>query len=286
MATTRLTLRSALRGQATLITGPHRSEHCSVDASTLASLRSRVGRQVRVARNGRLALYTVTEAPEDRRARPVLRTGRDGMRRIASASGQSVRIDTAVTNTRLSEAKAEAASELVERHTGEGRRLAVLAPHGGGIEPYTDQQAKRVEELLGRARVQTWRCLGWKRGGGAHERWHITSSEISEASFPRLRTLSQTRFSHAVAFHGWEETYIGIGGLADRSTRSRVRRAIDDAVPNVRVRLDDSTDSSGNSERNIVNRFASGKGVQVEQPLSVREDHWEAIAAPVAGVFQ
>ena len=66
------------------------------------------------------------------------------------------------------------------------RLQRALGPGQGQIEPCTDRQAERVAERLQDKGVSSWRCKGWKQGGGAHERWHITSTDIHPASFPKL----------------------------------------------------------------------------------------------------
>ena len=67
--------------------------------------------------------------------------------------------------------------------TTDAGELVVLAPHGGDIEPHTDDQAELVAAATG---CSSWRCKGWRPGGGAHERWHITSTDIDPGSFPLL----------------------------------------------------------------------------------------------------
>ena len=71
--------------------------------------------------------------------------------------------------------------------------------HGGQIEPYTDRQAERVAERLLDKGMSSWRCKGWKQGGGAHERWHITSTDIHPASFPKLDRVIPRDFGYAAS---------------------------------------------------------------------------------------
>jgi hypothetical protein len=69
-----------------------------------------------------------------------------------------------------------------------------------------------------------------RAGGDAYACWHITTTELSPASFPKLRTVFETRFERALAFHGWSRSCIGVGGGADAALRTRVRDAIAEAV--------------------------------------------------------
>lgn len=280
----------------TLNSGPARSEHGTVDAVTLHQL-NRAGfglqHQIRVALDGQtFALYTVTQSHTGKAH--LLHLGPDGLKRLGiqkPTPGKSF-LDSKVTNTGLSAAKAQAASELIERLSGRGNELAVLAPHGGDIEKHTDEQAKRVQNALRGKAVRCWRCMGWKDGGGASARWHITSAEVSEHSFPLLGQLFTQRYTYAVAFHGWTEDFIGVGGSADdelkRQIRDEIKAALDEAGSTIKVRLVRSGDFSGNSANNIVNRITkSGKsGIQIEQSRPARESHWDIIADAVANVYR
>ena len=88
--------------------------------------------------------------------------------------------------------------DLVETTTlRPGADVAVVAPHGGFIERATDTQARRVstdERLL----ANVWICRG--RAGDAFRRWHITSDDLSEQSFPGLQALLATRHDYAGLF--------------------------------------------------------------------------------------
>ena len=68
----------------------------------------------------------------------------------------------------------------------------------------------------------------------AHERWHITSTEISERSFPKLRTIFEPKFEYAIAFHGWTQDFICVGGnaeSADAGLIGEIRDAIKQKLP-------------------------------------------------------
>ncbi|HEX5913058.1 MAG TPA: poly-gamma-glutamate hydrolase family protein, partial [Rubrobacter sp.] len=197
-----------------------------------------------------------------------------------------------VPNPTLTEAEAEVRSEFVERLADNGthKGLIAIAPHGGQIEPYTDQQAERVAQQLSAKGVSSWRCKGWKQGGGAHERWHITSTDIHPASFPKLSRVITRGFRYAVAFHGYGGTGVLIGGGAPDSLKGEIELAIERALSGsgiaVRVARPDE-DLGGGSPRNIVNRLTAGGagGIQIEQSFSAREGHGQAIADAVASVY-
>jgi phage replication-related protein YjqB (UPF0714/DUF867 family) len=129
--------------------------------------------------------------------------------------------------------------------------------------------------------------------GGAFDRWHITSTDIHEASFPLLNTIINRGFTHAVAFHGFSDDDILIGGGASDSLKTELKEAINDAVNNegsgckIIIRSARAEDNfNGDSPENIVNRLANGSRIQIEQALAVRERCGSEIAEAVASAYR
>ena len=297
-------------GHEKLVTGRSRQEHCSLDAGTLSALGIAVGQQVRITRTREPSLYAVytvaaTHAAVDP---PVVRAGPEGFVRVVApgclttllpfldSKNPSVNVSTAVVST-LSADEAKTAREFVEESSGTGTGLAILAPHGGLIEEHTDVQAAEAELVLARKPVRRWVCKGWGDAvRGALVRWHITSTEISPASFPRLGALPIKGFQHAVAFHGWSAEGIGIGGgmdPADSAAKPRLKLKNDIraaliaiGIPADQVRVD-PPELDGDSPSNIVNRLTKDdNGIQIEQSASLRASHGTAIARAVAEVYR
>lgn len=272
------------------------AEHCSADPRKLASVGAELGHQVRVRRSAdEYALFTVSEVcvetPDS-----VVRMGRRGRCRLGTDDEFSGVVDTLVTTSELTDEQARAQSEFVERlqDNGHQRNLIVLAPHGGDIEPRTDEQAEHVAARLGSRRVSAWLCRGYQQGGGASSRWHITSDDIDPESFPALRSVFGRGFAHAVSFHGFipDGTHDGIvvGGAAPDALKDEVAAAICRAVAGsaIPVRTAGLGDPlGGGSARNIVNRItANGSGgVQIEQSPAARDGFAPAIADAVADVY-
>jgi phage replication-related protein YjqB (UPF0714/DUF867 family) len=267
-----------------------RREHCAVAAAVLGSLEGRLGQQVRIHRNGELALYTVTELMHET-SDPVVRMGLGGRRRLREEEGFDGVLDTKVVDPDLSDTDARDAGELVERLDDDGAQahLIAIAPHGGGIEEHTDEQAERVAERLGPQLASAWRGKGWRPDGGAFVRWHITSTDIDPACFPLLDSVMSRRFAHAVAFHGFDdEPGVLIGGTAPADLKERLREAIQQVLPpglEVRVALP-AERYGGDDPDNIVNRLSPCGGVQIEQGATPRDDHGLDIANAVADVFR
>jgi phage replication-related protein YjqB (UPF0714/DUF867 family) len=270
------------------------AEHCSVDAHKLATIGCMVGQQVRIRRNAtQVGLYTVSQIHPESPDNSVVRMGLGGRRRLDCDGEFGADVDGQATRSDLNEAEARTRGEFIERLRDDGSHtgLIALAPHGGAIEPHTDQQAEHVATRLAARNVSAWRCKGWNLGqDGAGERWHITSTDIDPASFPRLARVSSRGFAHAVAFHGFRQPGILIGGTAPITLKQAIRAAIQDATgaASIAVEIADPCQNYGGDDpRNIVNRLTvfNANGIQIEQSREAREDHWPQIADAVADVY-
>jgi phage replication-related protein YjqB (UPF0714/DUF867 family) len=293
MATYDAAIRKALADQEDL---RDRREHCSVDAARLSTIGRAVGHQVRVRLSSdAFGLYTVSEVrPED--PDTWVRMGRRGRERLGTSDEFDGVVDSVGPHPNLTVDQARACGELVERlrDNGRQRELIVIAPHGGDIERHTDEQAEQIASRLAAKAVSSWRCKGWKDGGGAFARWHITSTDISAASFPRLDLVISRGFTHAVAFHGFEDpevdTDVLVGGCAPDELKQEIAAEIDRATAGsgLRVRIAEPADNfGGDDERNVVNRLTAegGSGIQIEQSPAARSRRWEEIADAVAAVY-
>jgi phage replication-related protein YjqB (UPF0714/DUF867 family) len=220
--------------------------------------------------------------------------GRDGRARLdldGPADAFEVHVEARVPRSELSDAEARTRAEFVERLDDDGcqNRLVVLAPHGGFIESRTDHQAERIFAAFGTGNVSAWRCKGFAPDG-ALRRFHITSSDLHESSFPLLATIAPRNFLHAVSFHGFTGEGVLIGGGAPPFIKEKVAQALEDVlVGEVPVRIADASDGfDGDNPRNIVNRLTAGGkgGVQIEQSRVARDKYWKEVADAVAGVYR
>ena len=273
-----------------------RPEHCSADPDLLGTIGRALGHQVRITRNPReKALYTVSTAEgAPGTFEPIVRMGDRGLARLGATEGFSGTVDARVPDESLTDERAEAEGEFVERlfDNGINRGFIVIAPHGGDIERRTDDQAVCVLSGLHDRAVSGWLCRGWNPGGGAFRHWHITSTDLHEASFPKLARVIGRRFRFAVAFHGFDDDDIPhdilLGGIAPDPLKLEVKSAIEAAVPSLTVHITQPDEKyGGDSKRNIVNRLAAGgAALQIEQKPHVRVDHGRAVADAVAGVYR
>jgi phage replication-related protein YjqB (UPF0714/DUF867 family) len=268
-------------------------EHCSADPDQLGAIGVAVGQQVRIRRSAvAYGLYTVSEVRDESPVN-VVRMGADGRLRLGMSEEFPGVVDSQVPHPTFSQAQARAGNEFIERLTDDGSQanLIAIAPHGGDIEPHTDQQAERVASRLGSGLASSWRCKGWKDDGDPFETWHITSLDICARSFPRLAMVVSRGFAAAVSFHGMKRSEILIGGLAPLALKEDIHTAVADATAGSRipVRIAEPGEKFGGGEpRNLVNRLTAdgASGIQIEQSLRARSGHWRAIADAVAGVYR
>src|SRR5258708_38572695 len=110
--------------------------------------------------------------------------GSAGRKRLGTSDEFAGSLDSQVPHPTFDDADAEANNEFVERlkdngtHTG----LIVIAPHGGDIEPHTDQQAERVASRLAAKGVSLWRWTALN-GGAALCVLANTPTRITHAQF-------------------------------------------------------------------------------------------------------
>jgi phage replication-related protein YjqB (UPF0714/DUF867 family) len=280
------------------------AEHASALPGLLRTVGLEVGRQAIIRRDlDTFALYTLTDAQTEQSVDTV-RMGRGGRGRLDGEEEHQfrARLDSVAVDPAATEEEARRGEKLLELFDdGYRQGLIVIAPHGGDIEPFTDDQADHVRNLLCDLGVSCWRCQGWKPGGGAADRWHITSTDIDIDSFPKLATAAGG-FRHAVAFHGFTEEGrpdILVGGGAPDPLKRVIRAVIADAVAGtgLRVEIAAAADPLGGAdEANIVNRLTTDKhhGIQIEQQPSARTGtvpgtdtpRWEAVATAVADVYR
>jgi phage replication-related protein YjqB (UPF0714/DUF867 family) len=282
-----------------------RAEHASAVPDLLQSIGLDLGRQAVIRRDAEtFALYTLTDAGTER-SLDIVRMGLGGRGRLDGEDERQfcARLDSVAVDPAATEEEALRGEKLLELYDdGHRQGLVVLAPHGGDIEPHTDEQAEHVGRLLCDLGVSCWRCKGWRPGGGASDRWHITSTDINTDSFPRLAVAAARGFHYAVSFHGFTEEGrpdILVGGGAPDPLKRVIRAVIAFAVggAGLSVEIAAADDPLGGADdANLVNRLTLDKhnGIQVEQQPSARSGvipgtntpRWEAVASAIADVYR
>ncbi len=188
--------------------------------------------------------------------------------------------------------------------------VAYAAPHGGEIEPGSDEQLAALGISATDTRNAYWAVIGDMEPDGAADHWHITSGDVSEFSFEGLQQLSAHSYTYAVSFHGFSNSQIPehvlVGGAETLEFRQSVASILEHEVKarhngffldalGIDLRECDlnSTHPSckykkygGRDEDNFVNELpASGRGLQLEQTSTARKTYGATLARGVKSVM-
>jgi phage replication-related protein YjqB (UPF0714/DUF867 family) len=162
----------------------------------------------------------------------------------------------------LSRHECEGADYAIELQSRDSR-VAVIAPHGGFIEPNTTPVARAIAE-----HDLSFYSFSGLRPGRPHRDLHITSHRFDE---PRCLTLAGT-CKTIIAIHGKQDLddplLVYFGGL-DAILRERMREALSGAGFEARF---DAQRYPGADPSNICNRGRSRRGVQLELPRTLRDN--------------
>lgn len=166
-----------------------------------------------------------------------------------------------------------------------GSGIIATAPHGGDIEQNTDRQARLLAEEIG---CDFWVVEG--EGPNAFDKWHITSSEISPREFPKLSRAMSNDYYRGVSFHGFSGDEIVVGGTCDLSVRESVASELaphgQTIVAGPGSGSSGYSDVDGSAPENFINRLTDGVGgIQIEQPLSIRENSWQEVVEDIASAL-
>jgi phage replication-related protein YjqB (UPF0714/DUF867 family) len=175
----------------------------------------------------------------------------------------------------LAKAQDEGSDYRVHVRPNAGSSIAVIAPHGGGIEQYTSDIARAIAS----ADFNLYLFEGI-RPVGNYAALHLTSHRFDE---PRcLELLSNC--DHVVAIHGCrgEEQQALVGGL-DGALKVSVAQAIAELGVDTRLQ---GHQFPAIEPRNICNRGRRGAGVQIEMTMALRrQGPCDAISAAVRAVL-
>jgi phage replication-related protein YjqB (UPF0714/DUF867 family) len=290
----------------------HREE-CNANENQLNSIVRYSGEQVRIEfhtenENAILgAIFTVSEPPFLSDVDRVILGNRiknlDNCKLSGDACKGEVKAQIMLEGLDEHEDQAKDIGELIEKlnHDVQNHKLVVIAPHGGNIEPGTDLEAEYVANHFSCDRVSLWLCKGFssKTNGqpneDALERWHITSTKISEKSFPKLNTIigNNPSFDYSIAFHGWTENSICVGGNPDNpdhelkcDIKAAIKNALKERNSDIEVHLSPCPvgQFNGDNPKNIVNCLGTN-AIQIEQCRDARDNFHDDIAQAVVNVI-
>lgn len=241
------------------------------------------GALVRTSREGkcRLAFYEDMEFDDDRRWGPL--RGDEVCEMVDE--GFEVEIDPRVPAEDVDQEQADEEGDLVETFVEGETAIAALAPHGGQMQPFTDEQ---VELMLSEFSDATgWMLQGYGQNTSFY-RWYVPSADMSEASYPGLAQLSEETYDLAVSFSGITGQNIYVGGTADEALRQEIVDAIDEALPDDGSPVMLGEDQyAADSEETLVNRITQDQsnGIWIGQPIADRRNSWDVIVEAVGSVL-
>lgn len=143
--------------------------------------------------------------------------------------------------------------------------LAIIAPHGGGIEPGTSEIARAIAGF----RFSYYTFDGLRQNN--NRSLHITSTSFDEPKCLRLVNNSEI----VIAVHGCagEEKVIRVGGLY-AELKTRLIKTLMQAGFEARLA---GVPYAGTQLQNICNRGRSGKGVQFEISEGLRRSMFKGL---------
>lgn len=177
-------------------------------------------------------------------------------------------MDTYTDFLQLSAHEIEGLDFRVNTRIRKAAKTAVIAPHGGGIEPGTSELAISIAD----SELNCATFEGLKARGNAD--LHITSTRFDE---PRCLDVVR-RSRYVLSIHGEasgaEVAYIG--GL-DKLLATAIREELEGS--GFETGVHDDSALSGLVTDNICNKGIGGKGVQLELSRGLRETLFQSLSA-------
>ena len=139
--------------------------------------------------------------------------------------------------------------------------IAVIAPHGGGIEPGTAE----ITKAIAGSDHAFYAFKGTKKSGNID--LHITSTKFDEPRGIRIIETAET----VLAIHGCRELeeFVFIGGL-NHDLMEKIQKNLTQA--GFKTAKSPAQELQGISPDNICNRSRTGHGVQLEISKGLREN--------------
>jgi len=225
-----------------------------------------------------------------------LRMNDDGRARIGLTEPASIAVRTTVPHPDLSPTQAWRYDELTETvwQDPPADSVLLLAPHGGDIEANTDETAVWCHKHLPEAISSTvYMVQGF--GDDAFDHWHISSTDMALASYPKLQALDAQRggYPYAVAFHIHTDADVIVGGRLPAIDRDRIAARLREAFcteANYTLPGDVVTNADhhmARSKTNVVNRLTQddASSFQVSLPPSVAQRKRKLVGQTLANAI-
>jgi len=258
-------------------------EYCTLRRDVALDIGSHPGEQIRLfpdGDDGRCAVFTVHEIHDDGKE---IRIAKKGRERLALAPSATVRTTTTIPVSGLKRMDVFEQNDVAETvwDNADQDTLLVCAPHDG-MESNTAQAAGIVRKRLGAERASAWFAHAY--GPDAFKRFHITSANISPASWPGLASVER-EYEYCLSFHVHNGDDVLVGGLAEKTLRDHLGERISEAINGKRHVETDHSEMKypGKTPENIVNRLATDEsGIQIEMPPLIAHRYRKRVARAVS----
>lgn len=174
--------------------------------------------------------------------------------------------DTYASCTELAQCETDGKDYAIQARTGTSS-VAIIAPHGGGIETGT---ATLADAVAG-DRHGFYAFKGIKPSGNAV--LHITSHRFDEPTGVRIVAQADV----AVALHGHHDRrrpVVYIGGR-NQALKQKIETAL--TRSGFRAEITNRSDLQARNPQNLCNRCRSGQGVQLEISRALREEMFDRL---------
>ena len=145
-------------------------------------------------------------------------------------------------------------------------RIAIIAPHGGGIEPGTSEIAKSIagEDF-------TYYSFEGIKNNNNKKYLHITSTNFDEPECVEMCKNSDI----VLAIHGTKDKHeiVYVGGRHEDLKQKIIGRLTETGF----IAKKDTTNHSGRDSKNICNRGRSKQGLQLEISYGLREKMFKGL---------
>lgn len=180
-------------------------------------------------------------------------------------------------------------NEYIEQIIEGDDTVCFIAPHGGQVYPYTEQQANRAASSMGES---AWVTLAFEDDEKTlYDRWYVPPSNIHPESYPKLEELGD-RFDYVVSFSGFDSPPpqttgegVAVGGLLDEKRLGVIRDAINDVLDEeggggVTVWRYPTGSPENPPSKHVANWMTSSNrnGIEITTTENARARHWADIA--------
>jgi len=161
-------------------------------------------------------------------------------------------------------------------------QLILLAPHGGQVEPNTEQIIQLINQKVALP-TGLWYTTGIVNGSlnKAFKKWHTTNKTHSVTDFSLYNTFLESTYDLAISFHVMSKEGIIIGGRSDNSVKQSLQTHLQNVYNSQQVIFGTPQSTlSGLNPTNFVNTIPSTQSIHIELSRRISmENPWKIAEA-------